>query len=155
MVVNLFFSNVVPYLLFCLCPFNNTFFCNYSNDKFAGKIERRNTGDIKRLGPLVFFSYMLLNFLIFTQRETRLILGYLTISPSSESPSSKLMHFPSSGRIFKHEYLIHNRPSLVSPFTLNGTHFSKLLSGRLSMHESNCNCLSRSPPQTIDSDTIC
>ena len=37
-------------------------------------------------------SYILLNFLVFTQCGTRLTLEYLTISPSSESPSSTLIH---------------------------------------------------------------
>jgi len=48
-----------------------------------------------------FFSYMLLNLLILTQLflpnvRLRLILEYPTISLSSESPSSTLIHSPSS-----------------------------------------------------------
>ena len=53
--------------------------------------------NLKALGLWVFFLICCLTFSFLLNVGHRLTLEYLTISPSSESPSSTLIHFPSSG----------------------------------------------------------
>jgi len=101
-----------------------------------------STQNLKTLCLWVFFFICCLTFSFLPNVGLRLTLEYPTISPSSESlssilmhspsshictlsesPSSLWVHSPSSRSIFKHEYLNHKQPSLVPPFThLNGTH---------------------------------
>ena len=85
---------------------------------FARRIQGKNTGEIshnenkanphkgmtppptqnlKVLGLWVFFLIYCSTFSFLPNVRLRLILEYLTISPSSESPSSTLIHSPSSG----------------------------------------------------------
>ena len=80
-----------------------------------------STQNLKALGLWVFFHIYCSTFSFLPNVGLRLTLEYLTISSSSEGPSSTLKHSPSSGSILKLEYIIHD-PSLVSPFThLYGT----------------------------------
>jgi len=70
----------------------------------------------------------------------KLILEYLTISPSSESLSSTLIHYSSSGNILKPEYITHD-PSLVPSFThLYGTHLPETSIRKTFDTGSNCTC---------------
>jgi len=85
-----------------------------------------STQNLKVLGLWVFFHICCSTLSFLLNVELKLTLGYLTISPSSESPSFTFVHSPSSKNIFKHGYLTHKRPSLVSPFThLNEIHLPK------------------------------
>jgi len=78
--------------------------------------------NLKALSLWVFFFICFSTFSFLLNVGLRLALGYLTISPSSETPSSTLVHSPSSGSIFKYEYLTHKRSSLILSFThLNET----------------------------------
>jgi len=82
-----------------------------------------STQNLKVLDLWVFFLICCSIFSFLLSVRLRLTLGYLTVSPSSESLSSTLVHSSSSGSIFKHEYLTYKWPSLIPPFThLNGTH---------------------------------
>ena len=95
-------------------------------------------------------SYIFSAFLFLPNVGLRLILEYLTISPSSESPSSTLILFPSSRSIFKHEYLTHKQPSLVPPFThLNETCLPETSVRKTFDTRSNCTRLSRKPSTLI------
>ena len=79
------------------------------------------TQNLKTLGLWVFFLICCSTFSFLPDVGLRFTLEYLTITPSSEGPSSTLKHSPSSGSILKPEYIIHD-PSLVPPFThLYGT----------------------------------
>jgi len=70
-------------------------------------------------------------------------LEYLTISPSSESLSSTLIHSPSSRSILKPEYITHN-PSLVPPFThLYRTRLLETSIRKTFDTRSNCTCRNR------------
>ena len=81
-----------------------------------------STQNLKTLGLWVFFLIYYLTFSFLLDVWLRLTLGYLTISPSSETPSSTLIHSRSSRSIFKHKHLTHKWSLLVPPFThLNET----------------------------------
>ena len=73
-----------------------------------------STQNLKALGLWVFFLICCSTFSFLFDVGLKLTLGYLTISSSSESPSSTLIHYHSSGSIFKHEYHTHKRSSLVT-----------------------------------------
>jgi len=87
-----------------------------------------STQNLKLLDLWVFFLICCSTFSFLPNVGHRLTLEYLkieylTISPSSESFSSTLIHSPSSISILKPEYITHD-PSLVSSFThLYGTRF--------------------------------
>jgi len=108
-----------------------------------------STQNLKALGLWVFFLICYSTFSFLPNVGLRLTLEYLTISPSSESPSSTLIHSPSSGNILKPEYITHD-PSLVPPFThlnetcLPETSIRKTFDTRL-----NCTCPSRKPTTLI------
>jgi len=85
------------------------------------------------MGLWVFFLIYCSTFSFLPNVGLRLTLEYLTISPSSMSPSSTLIHSPSNGSILKPEYITHD-PSLVSSFTHLMRHAClKPPSGRLSI----------------------
>jgi len=92
-----------------------------------------STQNLQALGLWVFFLICCSTFSFLPNVRLKLTLEYLTISPSSESPSSTLIHSPSSGSIFKPEYIIHD-PLLVPPFThLYGTRLPEISIRRLSI----------------------
>jgi len=100
-----------------------------------------STQNLKALGLWVFFLICCLTFSFLLNVGLRLTLEYLTISPSSVSPSSTLIHSSSNESILKPEYITHDS-SLVSPFThLYGTRLPET-----SIRNS-------SKPQTNDSNT--
>jgi len=90
-------------------------------------------------------SCMLLNFLILTQCELRLTLGYLTISPSSESLSSILVHsslveaFSNTSTSLTKDPHLYRRFTHLKEICLLETSVRK----RLSIQESNCTHMSR------------
>ena len=107
-----------------------------------------STQSLKALGLWVFFLIYCSTFSFLPNVELRVTLEYLTISPSSESLSSTLIHFPSSGSILKPEYITHD-PSLVPSFThLYETHVPEI-----SIRKTFDTGLPK--PQTIGSDTTC
>jgi len=86
----------------------------------------QNLGTLNFVGLLF---YMFLNLLISTQYETKPTLGFLTISPQVRVPSS-LVHFPSSGNIFKTST---SQITLLKYRHHNGTRLPENLLGRLSL----------------------
>jgi len=110
------------------------------------------TQNLKTLGLWVFFLICCSTFSFLPDVGLRFTLEYLTITPSSEGPSSTLKHSPSSGSILKPEYIIHD-PSLVPPFThLYGTRLPEITIRKTFDTGSK---LYSPKPQTNDSDTTC
>jgi len=108
-----------------------------------------STQNLKALGLWVFFLIYWSTFSFLPNVGLRLTLEYLTISPSSESLSSTLIHSPSSRSILKPEYIIHD-PSLVLPFThLNGTRLLETSIRKTFDTGSNCTRPSRKPSTLI------
>ena len=107
--------------------------------------------NLKALGLWVFFLICCSTFSLLLNVELRLTLRYLTNLPL-RVPST-LVHSPSSGSIFKYEFLNHKRPSLVSlelPFThLNGTCFPETSVRKTFDTGSNCTRPSRKPSALI------
>jgi len=82
-----------------------------------------STQNLKALDLWVFFLIYCSTFSFIPNVGFRLTLEYLTISPSSESLFSTLIHSPFERKHSQPEYITHD-PSLVPPFThLNGTRF--------------------------------
>jgi len=80
-----------------------------------------STQNLKALGLWVFFLICCSTFSFLLNVGLRLRLGYLTISPSSESLSSRLVHSPSR-RSISNTSTSQMTPSVVPSFTyLNGT----------------------------------
>jgi len=108
-----------------------------------------STQNLKALGLRVFFLICCSTFSFLSNVGLRLTLEYLTISPSSKSPSSTLIHFPSSGSILKPEYITHD-PSLVPPFThLYGTRLPEITIRKTFDTRSNCIRPSHKPTALI------
>jgi len=106
-----------------------------------------STQNLKTLGFWVSFLICCSTFSFLPNVGLRLTLEYLTISPSSESLSSTLIHSPSSGS--KPEYITHD-PSLVPPFThLYGTRLPKITIRKTFDTGSNCTHPSRKPTALI------
>jgi len=78
-----------------------------------------STQKFKALGLWVFFLICCSTFSFLLNVRLRLSLEYLTISPSSESPSSTtLIHSLSSGSILKPEYITHDTLTCTAIHTL-------------------------------------
>jgi len=108
-----------------------------------------STQNLKALGLRVFFLICCSTFSFLSNVGLRLTLEYLTISPSSKSPSSTLIHSPSSGSILKPEYITHD-PSLVLPFThLYGTRLPEITIRKTFDTRSNCISPSHKPTALI------
>ena len=103
------------------------------------------TQNLKALGLRIFFLICCSTFSFLSNVGLRLTFEYLTISPSSVSPSSTLIHSPSS----KPEYITHD-PLLVPPFThLYGTRLLEITIRKTFDTGSNCTRLSRKPTALI------
>jgi len=110
-----------------------------------------STQNLKTLGFWIFFLICCSTFSFVSNVGLRLTLEYLTISLSSESPFSTLIHSPSSGSILKPEpeYITHD-PSLVLPFThLYGTHLPETSIRKTFDTGSNCTRPSCKPSPLI------
>jgi len=109
-----------------------------------------STQNLKALGLWVFFLICCSTFSFLPNVGLRLRLGYLTISPSSEShTSTTLIHSPLSGSKLKPEYITHD-PSLVPPFThLYGTRLPEITIKKTFDTGSNCTHPSRKPTALI------
>jgi len=86
-----------------------------------------STQNLKALDLQVFFLICCSTFSFLPNVRLRLTLEYLTISPSSVSPSSTtLIHSPSSGKHSQPEHITYDS-SLVPPFThLYGTRLPEI-----------------------------
>ena len=95
-----------------------------------------STQNLKALDLRVFFLICCSTFSFLPNVGLRLTLEYLTISPSSVSPSSTtLIHSPSSGKHSQPEYIIHDPLHLYRrSHTYTGHACLKSTSGRLSIH---------------------
>jgi len=108
-----------------------------------------STQNLKALGLRVFFFICCSTFSFLLNVGLRLTLEYLSISPSSMSPSSTLIHSPLSRSILKPEYITHD-PSLVPSFThLYGTRLPQITISKTFDTWSNCTCPSRKPTSLI------
>jgi len=108
-----------------------------------------STQNLKALGLWVFFHIYCSTFSFLPNVGLRLTLEYLTISSSSEGPSSTLKHSPSSGSILKLEYIIHD-PSLVPLFThLYGIRLPEITIRKTFDTGSNCTRPSHKPTTLI------
>jgi len=108
-----------------------------------------STQNLKTLGFWIFFHIYCLTFSFLPNVGLRFTLEYPTISPSSESLSSTLIHSPSRRNILNPEYITHDL-SLVPPFThLYGTRLPETSIRKTFDTGSNCTRPIRKPMALI------